>query len=128
MNFKIIQGGNGEPEMSWETSEDISTNIYWSLWIRKGDLYNAPRFGLDTKGMDKITTNTIGLFQKRIEKALKWLLDIGKAISIDVLVERDLTNINRVNYRVDAVQADGIPIVVSNFVSVGGPSSDFAIP
>lgn len=120
MNFKIIQTGNGYPEMSWETSEDISTNIYWSLWIRKGDLYNAPDFGLDMTGLDKMTTNVVKIFKIRIEKALSWLVDIGKAVSISVLVERDLTNINKINYRVDAVQADGIPIVVNNFVSVGG--------
>jgi phage gp46-like protein len=120
MNFKIIQIGNGEPEMAWETSEDISTNIYWSLWIRKGDLYNAPDFGIDMTGLDKMTTNVVKIFKIRIEKALSWLVDIGKAVSISVLVERDLTNINKINYRVDAVQSDGIPITVNNFVSVGG--------
>ena len=91
-------------------------------------MFSNLNFGLDMKGINKVTDNTVTLFKTRIEKALQWLLDIGKAVSIVVTVEKDLTNINRINYKVDSIQADGIPIVVNNFVTVGGPSAGFSFP
>jgi hypothetical protein len=79
-------------------------------------------------GITNTTEKKRILFKNRIEKSLKWLLDIGKAKKITVLVEKDLKNIYQFNYKIDAIQADGIPISVTGFQTVGGHSSAFIFP
>jgi len=128
MNNKIETGANGIPEMSWDLSDDISTNIFWSINIPFGSIFNNRKFGLNMNGITKVSEKSRLLFNDRIKSALQWLIDIGKAKTIDVLVERDLTNIYQFNYRVDAIQADGIPITVTGFQTVGGPSDGFTFP
>lgn len=127
MDFSIIEGANGNPVLSWDKPTDISTNIYTSLLVTKGKLFNMPDFGLDLSDIKKVTSYNLDLIKSRIEKALQWLLDIGKAKSIKVIVEKDSRDISRVNYKVEATQADGIPVVVSYFRSVGGADDEFSI-
>lgn len=127
MNFAIIQGDNGIPEMSWEKSEDISTSLYLSLGISHGTLFNNIDFGLKLDDIKKVTVNNIELIKSRIENALQWMLDIGKVKTIDIIVERDSKDINRIDIKVEAVQIDGTPINISMFRTVGGPADGFTI-
>lgn len=127
MDFSIITGDNGIAEMSWDKPEDISGNIFTSLSIPKGKLFNLPSFGLDLSDIKKVTSNNINLIKTRIQAALSWLIDIGKAKSINIIVEKDQKDITRINYSIEAIQADGIPVTVSYFRTVGGPDADFSI-
>lgn len=127
MDYSITQGSEGTPELSWSKPTDITTNIYTSLNITKGSLFNMPDFGLDLSDIRKVTANNINLIRTRLETALAWLLDVGKAKSITVIVEKDNRDIHRINYKVEALQADGIPVTVTNFRTVGGADDDFAI-
>jgi hypothetical protein len=127
MHFSITQGANGNPVMSWDQPEDISTNIYTTLGIKKRSWFLNPSFGLDLSDIKKVTVNNIDLIKSRIIKALQWLLDSGKAKSITVIVEKDLRDTGRINYKVEAIQANGIPVTVSYFRTVGGPDDDFTI-
>ena len=128
MNNKIESGPDGMAVMSWDLSEDISTSIWWSINTPYSTQFNNPDFGLDMSGITNTTEKKRVLFKNRIEKAVKWLLDIGKAKKITVIVEKDLKNIYKFNYKIDAIQADGIPISVIGFQTVGGPSSGFVFP
>lgn len=128
MNFNVTIYKDGRSELSWDKSQDIGNNIYYSIHIKKGTLFNDPNFGLDLKDIKKITVNNIVLIKQRIENALKWILDLGRAKSILVKVEKDLQNINRINYSVDAVQADGIPVLTENYIEVGGAQNGFTFP
>lgn len=119
MDYSIIQGADGNPEFSWDKPTDITTNIYTSLIVRKGALFNMPNFGLDLSDISKVTDNSINKIHSRLHVALQWLIDVGKAKSIDITVERDTTVNNRINYKVEAVQADGIPVTVDSFQTVG---------
>jgi hypothetical protein len=128
MNFDIIVGKDGVAEMAWTRPTSIAGAIWLSLNIDAGKLFNAPSFGLDLQDVRKISSTTIPIVKQRIEQALKWLLDTNKAKSITVLVERDSVDSCRINWRVDAVQADGIPLTVTSFRTVGGPSNSFVYP
>lgn len=127
MDYSIITGDNGIPEMSWSKPDNITTLVYTSLHIQKGKLFTMPDFGLDLSDIKKVTLNNIEKIKSRLEAALKWLLEIKKAKSLNVIVERDLSDITRINYKVEIVQADGIPVTVSYFRTVGGASDDFSI-
>lgn len=127
MNFGIDIDSTGVGTMTWEKPTDISTNIYWSLNIDQGRMFNNPGFGLQLDDIKKVTTNNVNLIQQRVESALQWLLNTKRAKSIDVIVERDTTDPNRINWKVTAEQADGFPVVVESFRTIGGPSSGFTV-
>lgn len=127
MEYSIIEGANGNPEVSWDKPDNISTLIYTSTQIPKGKLFNMPDFGLDLSDIKKVTVNNINKIKSRIEAALKWLLETGKAKTIKVIVEKDSSDLSRINYKVEAVQADGIPVTVSYFRTVGGADDSFTI-
>lgn len=113
--------------MSWDKNDDITGNIYFSLNIIPGTIFNNPSFGLLLSDINKVTVNNITLIKQRVTNALRWILDVGKATSIDVIIERDLSNINRVNIKVEAKQTQGTILLYSQFKDVGGPSSGFSI-
>ena len=120
MEFSVITGSNGVAEMSWDAPEDISTIIWTSLNVKKGSLFNVPEFGVDLSDIKKVTSSKVDLIKTRFEAALQWILDIGKAKSITVIVERNKQDKSRIDYKVEAVQADGIPVTVESFRTVGG--------
>ena len=119
MNFGIIVSNDGKGEMSWQPPTDISTNVWWSISLQKGRLFNNVGFGLDLSDIKKITGSSITMIRQRIEAALKWLLTTGRAKSIEVLVERDDKDYNRLNWKVTAVQSSGIPVIVESFKTIG---------
>lgn len=127
MNFGIIVSNDGKGEMSWQPPTDISTNVWWSISLQKGRLFNNVGFGLDLSDIKKITGSSITMIRQRIEAALKWLLTTGRAKSIEVLVERDDKDYNRLNWKVTIFQADGIPVIVESYRTIGGASSGFTI-
>ena len=121
MDFKIALGDENTAAMTWDKSDDISTPVYYSMHVPTGKLFPRPNFGLYLKDIKKVTPNVLDLFKQRITASTKWLIDLGKAESITIDVERNLQNINRIDYKVKIIQADGIPVTINNFVIVGGP-------
>ena len=120
MDFAIIQGKNGVSEMSWEKSTDIGNLLYFSINIQKRTLFNDPDFGLDLSDLKKVTDSTVDIIKNRIEKAVKWIVDIKRAVYIDVIIEKNLQTIGRIDISVTALQADGTPVELNTFRSVGG--------
>ena len=120
MDFAIIQGKNGVSEMSWVKSTDIGNLLYFSINIQKGTLFNDPDFGLDLSDLKKVTDSTVDIIKNRIEKAVKWIVDIKRAVYIDVIIEKNLQTIGRIDISVTALQADGTPVELKTFRSVGG--------
>ena len=127
MNFGIAVDSAGVGTMTWAKPTDIGTNIWWSLNIDQGAVFNNVEFGFKVDDIKKVTAGNIGLLTQRVEKALQWLLNTGKAQSVEVLVERDSLDFNRINWKVTAVQADGFPITVTSFRTIGGPSGGFSV-
>lgn len=127
MNFGVTQRADGTAELTWEKPTDIRVLLFNSLNIRRGIMINLPNFGLDLSDIKKVTDENVTLIEERIRNAVQWIQDTGKAKSIDVIVEKDNTDFTRINYRVDAVQADGVPVFIEDFVTVGGPADGFTI-
>ena len=128
MDFSItIDNLDGNPTMSWTKSGDISTNVWYTTNIEQGTFFQNPDFGVNLRDINKVTVNNIDLIKQRLEKAYNWLLTTGKAKQLIVIVEPDLMNINRVNYKIEIYQADGIPVTITDFVTVGGASDSFTI-
>jgi len=127
MDFALEQDANGLVKMSWEKSTNIFNLIWFSLNIPVKFQFNNPNFGIDLSDIKKLTDDKIALIQGRYEKALQWIVDIGKANSMNIDVEKDTNITGRVNIRVVMIQADGTPVPYDTFKAVGGPEDGFTI-
>lgn len=127
MDYSIKVDNNGIGQMSWDKAEDITTNVWYSTNIEQGSFFQNFDFGLLLRDINKITDSTIDLFKQRLESAVNWLLNIERADKIDIIVEKDQRDINRVNYKIEITPADGFPVTVTGFQTVGGASDDFTL-
>lgn len=107
--------------MTLEKNDNIMTTIFNLLSIRRGDFFQDPDLGLEK--VKTVTPQNVNLQQQYVERALKPLLDSGRAKSIDVICEPDDNDINQINIQVSAIQSDGIPIQYQTYIAVGGPSA-----
>ena len=123
MNFAIVQGPDGVWRMTWDRPTNISGLVWLSLNIESGDFFNLPNYGLKTTDIRKITANNITVLKQRVEQALAWLITTGKAKDLSVIVERDSSDWSRVNWKVELTQADGLPLTVTGFRTVGAQDS-----
>ena len=118
MDFAIAYG-NFAADMTWEPVETIANNVWLSLNVRRGTLFAAPRFGHRLHLLKKNTARTAALAEAYTREALQWLVDIGRAVSVDVSAERDPVNYpNRMLLRGTVVQADGRRVPFEQFVEV----------
>jgi phage gp46-like protein len=117
MDFQINVSGDGRSgTMQFQKNSDIKTGMWLSLSTQKGTFFQDPTFGLQR--MTKVSDSDIPLYTQYIEEALDWLLQSGRAKSIDVLVERDLNDVNRINVKVQATQPDGLIVTYETFQRV----------
>lgn len=119
MNFAIIQGAEGTSVMSWDRPTDISGAVYFSYNIKRGTLFTDINFGLDLSDIKKVTDNNIEIIKKRLEQALNWMLLTEKAKAVSITVEKDNLVLGRVNVLTEVIQNDSVPIIISNFITVG---------
>jgi phage gp46-like protein len=122
MDFKIdIEQGTGLGQMTFEKVEDITNNIYLSLMIRKGSFFQNPEFGsrLHLLYRAKNTEKTAALAAEYCKEALRWLIDIGRASSIDVSTERDRSeDLHRLKILVEVTLVDGRQVTFETFMEV----------
>lgn len=105
------------PEMTFEKTPSIINNIFLSLTIIRGTFFQNLNFGI--RAFPKVKTDTtINVVKQYIEEALQWLFDAGKITGLDILVENDIQNINRINFSGKAVQTSGLLISFGSFVEV----------
>jgi phage gp46-like protein len=120
MDFQInlnAQYPNGG--MLFAKNTDIRTSIFMSLNINKGSFFQNPAFGCLLFTIKKITEANINLAQQYCQEALAWLVQTGRATSIDVIVERDISNIYQLNIKVTAKQPNGLIISYQQFRPIG---------
>lgn len=125
MDFAITISPSSAPgsvpigEMTFDAVGDIGNNIYLSLAVEKGSFFHRPEFGLRRRGRLKNTEATAALIRQDYLDALRWLVDVGRAKSVEVFVERDRTqDLNRLKILVEAVQADGRTVTFTTFREV----------
>jgi phage gp46-like protein len=126
MKFAITQDPEtGLGMMQLSASTDIRTDIYMTLNTPYGSFFQNRDFGL--KGITKISVSNILILKQNIESALKWMVLTGIATKIDVIVEPDLTDINRLDIKVTATQANGFVVTYQQYYAVGGPSKAITV-
>ena len=110
---------DGQALMTFVEAGDIFNNIYLSLAVKKGSFFHNPEFGLRQRGRLKNTEATAALLRHDYLEALQWLIDTGRAKSVEVFVERDrLQDLSRLKVLIEAVQADGRTVTFTTFREV----------
>jgi hypothetical protein len=115
MSFAFI-ATNGNLEMDIAQDDSVLPDIAMSLSIKKGAWFFRPDFGLEPVRVGGPTAPA--RLKANIEAALQWIVDAQRASAITVFVERDVTAIDRLNYRVTATQADGAVVRWESFEEV----------
>jgi hypothetical protein len=114
MGYKITLS-NGTPTMSYDQDATIATDLLLSAMVPQGAFFLNPDFGLQELPK-KITDQNMGLVKDSFGQSEKWLIDAGKAKSIDILVEPDLTENNRLDIQESATQANDTVVSFKTFV------------
>ena len=119
MDYAIATEDGLTGAMSFDPATDLTNNIFLSLTVKKGSWFHNPSFGLRQRDRLKNTENTTSLIRHDYIDALKWLLDTGRAKSVEVWVERDRTqDLNRLKILVEVVQADGQKVTFETYREV----------
>lgn len=116
MGYKVIMN-QGHPELTWEQETTILTDMVLSILVPRGAFFHDPNFGLPELPK-KLTPENIPLVRQRFQEALQWLINTGKAKSIDIIAEQDEDWPNRVNIAARAVQSNDQLVTYETFVEV----------
>lgn len=116
MGYKITLL-DGLPVQSYDQDGTIATDLLLSALVPRGAFFLDPSRGLRAMPK-KITDQSLGLVKDYFKESSKWLIDAGRAKSIDVLVEPDLTEGNRIAVEETAVQANDAVVTFETFVPV----------
>ncbi len=104
---------DGKPEMTFNPDATIATDLLFSALVRQNSFFLDPGFGLDLA-----KKNNPALIADSYKAAAKWLIDTGKAKSVDVTAEPDDDDKGRVNVLEKARQANDEPATFETFVGV----------
>jgi phage gp46-like protein len=119
MDFKILLNAQyPSGGLTFTKNSDIRTDIFNSINIKKGYFFQNKEFGSDLYKIRKLTSPNVLLAKQYIEAALEWLLSTGRAKSLNVIVERDTSDVSRLNIKVEAQQPDGLMIIYEQFKRV----------
>lgn len=119
MNSQLIYDNQtGTIDRGFDQAEGILNNIIISLAIKKGSWWHDPGFGLRQRPRLKNTPASARLVQQDIEQALQWIIDLGRAKSIDVATWRLENNRHRLGVLITATQADGRAVTYTTFREV----------
>lgn len=118
MDFQIVSNNQGHIDATFNEVGDILNNIVISLSIKKGSWWHDPTFGCTDRPRVKNTPATARLIRQDIEQALQWILDAGRATSIDVATWHDDNDRHRLNVLVTATQADGRVVTYTTYKEV----------
>lgn len=117
MDFTITPTEAGA-EMSYDKSHDLFNNVYLSLEIIQGSWWFDQGFGLKKRRRLKNTPTTAVLLQQDCRDALQWLLDNGRAASVEVTAMTVPEQRHRLQMRCVLVGIDGTPVTYDKFIEV----------
>ena len=123
MDFAItINNQTGIGQMTYTEAATLMNNIYLSLKTQKGSFFADPSFGsrLYLLRREKNTDMTMRLAIDYCREALQWMIDTGKAKSVDVYAQRDrMQDINRLKLLIEATPVSGAdPVPFETFIEV----------
>lgn len=123
MDFAIsINNRTGTADMTYDQDTTLMNNIYLSLMVRRGSFFADTSFGsrLHLLQRGKNTNRTMRLAIDYTKEALQWLIDAGKARTVEVWAERDRTqDIHRLKLLVEVTPVNSDqPVAFSTFIEV----------
>jgi phage gp46-like protein len=119
MKDLAISWSSGRPVASIEAADSLAGSVYLSLHVRRGSWVDRPEFGSRLHEITLITTDAIPLARQYCEDALRWLVDLKRLSSIQVLVEQDAADDTRLNIAVSVTRANQTPAEYKTFYRVG---------
>lgn len=108
--------------MSFDRVDTIMNNIYVSLMVRRGSFFANPEFGSRlhllqrAKDTDQTAQRAVGY----VREALQWMIDTGKAKTVQVYAQRERTAYTRrllMLIEVTPVNSD-TPVPFTTFIEV----------
>lgn len=109
----------GKPIAEYEWCENsLFNNIFLSLFVRKGSWFHNLQFGSELHLIKKITDKSIKMAEQTCRDTLNWLITIGRAVKIDVSVNRIPENKNAIGIYVSVQKPDASVDTFSWFYSV----------
>lgn len=123
MDFVItIDNQTGLGQMTYNKATTIMNNIYLSLKTKRGSFFADTSFGsrLHLLRREKNTAKTMRLAMDYCKEALQWMIDTGKAKTVDVYAERDRTqDLNRLKLLIEVTPVNGdAPVSFATFIEV----------
>ena len=123
MDFAItINNQNGTAEMTYDKATTLENNIYLSLTVQRGSFFANTSFGsrLHLLQRGKNTNRTMRLAIDYAKEALQWMIDTGKARTVEVWAERDrIQDIHRLKLLVEVIPVNSDqPVAFSIFIEV----------
>jgi phage gp46-like protein len=114
-----ILTNSGKLEMSFTGGNDLLTNVILSVEIAQGSFFLDPTFGMLRRPREKNTAATAKLIEGDVRSALQWLIDVGRATSIAVVMEIDTLLVKtRLKARITVTAAQGNKVTYDKFVEV----------
>lgn len=119
MDFQLsYDTQSGAVDQTFDKAGDILNNIIITLAIKKGEWWHDATFGVTHRPRLKNTPASARLIQQDIEQALQWIIDAGRAVSIQVETWRDDTDRHRLKVLITATQTDGRVVTYETFREV----------
>lgn len=118
MDFKLSYS-SGSADMTWDAADSIANNIWLSLNVRRGSFFALPEFGHRFDLLKKNVVRAPALAEQLAAEALQWLLDTGRATSIELTAKHDPSNFpGLLLLSGNVMQADGRQVPFEQFVEV----------
>lgn len=121
MDFAItIENQTGLGQMTFEKAKTIMNNIYLSMMVKRGSFFYDPTFGKRRREREKNTPRTMRLNIDDCKESLQWMIDTGKAKTIEVYAQRDLPqDLHRLKMLIEVTPVNSDqPIAFSTFIGV----------
>jgi len=116
--FTIGEAYQIRKKTDFAKANNILNNIFLSIMIERGSFFFNTDFGSRLHLLKKMTDRNVALAKSYIDEALQWILDTGKAKTIETRTERDLNVTNRINFQVVATQANDAITTFESFIEV----------
>jgi phage gp46-like protein len=109
----------GGDVVSFDATDSLYNNVFFSLRIKRGCWVEDGSFGSRLHTIKKLTDDTIALAADYCREALQWLVDLERVVTVNVVCARDGSVDDRLNIAVTIIKDDRAPVVFNLFYTVG---------
>jgi phage gp46-like protein len=128
-DYKLIIDDNGNIDIDYDggakdfvlcttPTHTLINNLILSLYIRPGELLDHPSFGSRRHSIKTVSTQTIKDLADYDRQATQWIVDAGRAKTIDIQTWRDDTNPAVIRELITATLPDDTQVPFETFLRV----------